>query len=77
VNATYILFRTVARMTDDEDMTTEEVAAMFRTSDETVRYWHHIGKGPASYKVGRRRLYPRAGVLAWRAAQRDAASATA
>lgn len=38
-------------------MTTAEVADTLRTSTETVRYWRHIGKGPQSFKVGRRVLY--------------------
>lgn len=46
-------------------MTTEEVAELLRTPPETVRYWHHIGKGPASIKLGRRRLYAVADVEAW------------
>ncbi len=46
-------------------MTTQEVAALARTSPETVRYWRHVGKGPASFKLGRRVLYSREGVLAW------------
>lgn len=40
-----------------EYLTTEEVAAMLRTPLETVRYWRHAGKGPKSFKVGRRVLY--------------------
>ena len=38
-------------------LTTEEVADTLRTSVETVRYWRHVGKGPKSFKVGRRVLY--------------------
>ena len=38
-------------------MTIEEVAEVLRTSVETVRYWRHVGKGPRSFKVGRRVLY--------------------
>lgn len=38
-------------------LTTQEVAETLRTSAETVRYWRHIGKGPRSFKVGRRVLY--------------------
>lgn len=38
-------------------LTTQEVAMLLRTSPETVRYWHHVGKGPRSLKVGRKRLY--------------------
>lgn len=38
-------------------LTTEEVAELLRTSPESVRYWGHVGKGPRSFKVGRRRLF--------------------
>lgn len=38
-------------------LTTQEVAETLRTSAETVRYWRHMGKGPKSFKVGRRVLY--------------------
>lgn len=38
-------------------LTTEETAQLLRTSPETIRYWRHIHKGPASFKVGRRVLY--------------------
>lgn len=43
-------------------LTTAEVAEILRTPTETVRYWRHLGKGPASFKVGRRVLYERADV---------------
>ena len=38
-------------------LTTAEVAELLRTPSETVRYWRHIGKGPRSFKIGRRVLY--------------------
>jgi excisionase family DNA binding protein len=38
-------------------LTTEEVAELLRTTPETVRYWRHVGKGPKSFKIGRRVLY--------------------
>lgn len=38
-------------------LTTQEVAERLRTPTETVRYWRHMGKGPKSFKVGRRVLY--------------------
>jgi excisionase family DNA binding protein len=38
-------------------LTTEEVAELCRTSPATVRYWRHVGKGPASFRLGRRVLY--------------------
>lgn len=46
-------------------MTTLEVADQLRTSAETVRYWRHIGRGPKSFKVGRRVLYDQADLAAW------------
>ena len=50
---------------DAEYMTTAEVADLLRTSPETVRYWRHIGKGPKSWKAGRRVLYAIEDVQAW------------
>lgn len=44
-------------MTEQRYMTTVEVAEMLRTPVETVRFWRHTGKGPKSFKVGRRVLY--------------------
>lgn len=46
-------------------MTTQEVGEALRTPVETVRYWRHVGKGPQSFKLGRRVLYARADVEAW------------
>ncbi len=42
---------------EEEYLTTGEVAEILRTPPETVRYWRHTGKGPDSFKVGRRVLY--------------------
>jgi len=46
-------------------LTTEEVAARFRTSPATVRYWRHIGIGPDGVRVGRRVLYDEQEVDQW------------
>lgn len=46
-------------------MTTAEVARTVRTVPGTVRYWRHIGQGPASFRVGRRVLYARRDVEKW------------
>jgi DNA-binding transcriptional MerR regulator len=55
-------------------LTTADVATICRTSPETVRYWRHIGKGPASFKVGRRVLYAEHVVTEWlEGLQREAA----
>jgi excisionase family DNA binding protein len=59
--------------TVDEFLTTQEVAAICRTSSETVRYWRHIGKGPRAFKLGRRVLYERGDVQAWIENERQAA----
>jgi len=52
-------------MEASELLTTEEVAELFRTVPGTVRYWRYLGKGPRSFKVGRRVLYRRTDVQAW------------
>lgn len=41
----------------DAYLTTEDVAARYRTTPSTIRYWRHIGYGPKGIKVGRRVLY--------------------
>jgi len=61
--------------TDPDYMTTEELADRLRTSASTIRYYRHIGKGPASFKVGRRVLYPAAAVDAWLASLQAAQDA--
>ncbi|MBV9650934.1 MAG: helix-turn-helix domain-containing protein [Pseudonocardiales bacterium] len=50
---------------DNTYLITTEVAALLRTSPETVRYWRHIGKGPRSFRAGRKILYARVDVEAW------------
>lgn len=62
---------------DDRLLTTEDVAEHFRTVPATVRYWRHVGKGPRSFKVGRRVLYRETDVRAWADAALDAAAAGA
>jgi Helix-turn-helix domain len=54
-------------MTDDDtDMTTTQVAELLHMTEGGLRWWRHVGRGPFSYKSGRRTLYPRKGVMAWR-----------
>jgi predicted DNA-binding transcriptional regulator AlpA len=48
-----------------ENLVTAEVAELVRAPIETVRYWRHVGKGPKSFKVGRRVLYAIEDVEAW------------
>ena len=56
-------------------MTTAEVAELVHAPVETVRYWRHIGKGPKSFKVGRRVLYDASDVAAWLEAARSTGDA--
>jgi hypothetical protein len=56
-------------------LTTHELALRLRTSPETIRYWRHIGRGPRSWKPGRRVLYAEADVLAWEQEQRGTGAA--
>ena len=58
-------------MTDDL-MLTDEVARLIRKPPGTLRYYRHLGTGPASFKLGRRIVYRRAVVLAWLEAQEQA-----
>ena len=55
-------------------LTTVEVAELCRTAPETVRYWRFTGRGPKSFKVGRKVLYAVEDVEAWLADARDGAA---
>lgn len=56
-----------------EFMTLEEVADLLRMPPETLRYWRHIGKGPKSFRPGRRVLFAREDVEQWLAEARQEA----
>ena len=46
-------------------MTTAELAELVRAPDSTVRYWRYCGKGPKSFRLGKRVLYDVDEVRAW------------
>lgn len=46
-------------------MTMPEVAALIRVPVATLRYWRHLGAGPASFRIGRTVRYWRTDVWAW------------
>lgn len=48
-----------------EYLTAAELEAKTGTPQATWRYWAHIGCGPPSFKIGRRRVWKRAVVEAW------------
>jgi excisionase family DNA binding protein len=49
----------------EENLVTEEVAQLLRTSPSTIRYWRHKGYGPKGVRLGRRVLYPLSEVQRW------------
>lgn len=51
--------------TDNHLLTTQELAAVCRTSASTVRYWRYTGYGPPGFRAGRRVLYRSTDVTAW------------
>jgi prophage regulatory protein len=50
-------------------LTAPQLEEMTGTAASTWRYWAHIGSGPPSFKLGRRRVWKRSTVLEWLAAQ--------
>lgn len=50
-------------------LSAEELEALTGTPKSTWRYWAHIGSGPASQKLGRRRVWKRDTVMQWLAEQ--------
>lgn len=54
---------------DAEYLSAPELERLTGTKASTWRYWAHVGIGPKSFKLGRRRVWKRADVLAWIAAQ--------
>lgn len=49
----------------DELLTTGQVAERINRSQETVRYFRHVGRGPRSFRIGRRVMYRAADVESW------------
>jgi predicted DNA-binding transcriptional regulator AlpA len=50
---------------DDELILTEEAAQIVRLPAATLRYFRHAGKGPRSFRLGRRVVYKRSDLRAW------------
>ncbi|MEV6256931.1 helix-turn-helix domain-containing protein [Nocardia sp. NPDC051911] len=50
-------------------LTTAELAQEYKLNIGTLRYWRHIGYGPASFALGRKIFYRRTDVQAWIAEQ--------
>jgi excisionase family DNA binding protein len=54
-----------------ELLTITEASELLRTPVATLRYWHHLGTGPSSFRIGRRVLYRRDDLHAWITSQHD------
>lgn len=53
-----------------ELLTTKQVADEYGINEATLRYWRHRDEGPASFKMGGRRVvYRRSAITAWIEAQ--------
>jgi prophage regulatory protein len=50
---------------DDEFVGSTDLEKLTGTKASTWRYWASIGTGPASFKLGRRRVWRKSQVLAW------------
>jgi prophage regulatory protein len=62
---------------DAEYLSAPDLEQWTGTKAATWRYWAHLGIGPPSMKLGRRRVWKRSTILAWLEAQeRDGIEAT-
>jgi prophage regulatory protein len=57
---------------DAEFLSAPDLETLTGTKASTWRYWAMIGHGPASFKLGRRRVWKKSSVLAWLAEQEAA-----
>ncbi|SHF96394.1 helix-turn-helix domain-containing protein [Geodermatophilus nigrescens] len=56
-------------------LTLAEAADYLRAPIATLRYWRHLGIGPAGFRIGRRVMYRRRDLDLWIDGQQDAESA--
>ncbi|WP_306669944.1 MULTISPECIES: helix-turn-helix transcriptional regulator [Rhodococcus] len=57
----------------EQYLTTEQVSARTGLPTGTLRYWRHVGDGPESFKLGRKRVvYKLSTLMAWLDAQEAA-----
>jgi excisionase family DNA binding protein len=60
--------------TDDEILTTAEVAEMFKVPIDTVYKWTAEGTGPPFYKIGKHNRWLKSEVMAWFLSHQDEVS---
>lgn len=61
-------------MTLPDYMDAPQLEELTGTPQSTWRYWAHIGQGPPSFRLGRRRVWKRSAVLQWLADQEATAA---
>jgi len=54
---------------ESEYLTATHLEVWTGTKASTWRYWASVGEGPASFKLGRRRVWKRSAVQTWLAMQ--------
>jgi predicted DNA-binding transcriptional regulator AlpA len=57
-----------------EYLTAPQLEQLTGTPASTWRYWAHIGSGPTSFKLGRRRVWKRSEFFAWLESQEKASA---
>jgi prophage regulatory protein len=62
---------------DSEYLDSQDLEYLTGTKASTWRYWAMLGEGPVSFKLGRRRVWKKASVLAWLAEQERASTSVA
>jgi hypothetical protein len=58
-------------MIEREYLYSDDLEALTGLPASTWRYWASINKGPASFKLGRRRVWNRSTLLTWLAEQEN------
>jgi prophage regulatory protein len=58
---------------ESEFFSSTDLEKLTGTKASTWRYWASIGTGPASFKLGKRRVWRKSDVVAWIAEQQVAA----
>ena len=56
-------------MVDNEFLSSADLERLTGTRASTWRYWASIGQGPASFRLGRRRVWRKAEAMSWLAEQ--------
>ncbi|MCW2652033.1 MAG: hypothetical protein JWR32_3009 [Mycobacterium sp.] len=57
---------------ESEYVDSKDLEQLTGTKASTWRYWASIGEGPASFRLGRRRVWKRSVVLEWLQSQETA-----